>query len=145
MVGCSALDMTLLMCLRSNGMSRGRAVKLLFTEVDRVLGTHMAKRRIPNEFQVWIDARKKYRLSDAQVQMARELGMNPKRFGGKANHRQEPWKLPLPQFIEHLYFKRFGKNRPDRVITIENRVKEIQRKKEEQRERKRGRKSAPAT
>lgn len=105
----------------------------------------MAKRRIPNEFQVWIDARKKYRLSDAQVQMARELGMNPKRFGGKANHRQEPWKLPLPQFIEHLYFKRFGKNRPDRVITIENRVKEIQRKKEEQRERKRARKSALAT
>ena len=31
--------------------------------------------------------------------MARELGLNPKKFGGLANHRQEPWKLPLPEFI----------------------------------------------
>jgi len=30
--------------------------------------------------------------------MARELGMNPKKFGGLANHDQESWKSPLPQF-----------------------------------------------
>ena len=41
--------------------------------------------------------------------MARELGMNPKKFGKIANHKQEPWKAPLPVFIEDLYFKRFGK------------------------------------
>jgi len=27
--------------------------------------------------------------------MARELGMNPKKLGGKANHQQEPWKVPV--------------------------------------------------
>lgn len=67
-------------------------------------------------FQVWIEAKKKYRLSDVQIQMARELGMNPKKFGNLANHKQEPWKAPLPDFIEELYFKRFKKERPD-VIT----------------------------
>jgi hypothetical protein len=34
--------------------------------------------------------------------MARELGMNPRKLGGKDNHHQEPWKMPLPHFIEHL-------------------------------------------
>ncbi len=63
----------------------------------------------------WIDAKKKFRLSDTQIQMARELGMNPKKFGSLANHKQEPWKAPLPVFIENLYFKRFKKDKPDVV------------------------------
>ena len=48
--------------------------------------------------------------------MARELGLNPGKLGKTSNHRQEPWKAPLPQFIEHLYLKRFGRERP-RVVT----------------------------
>jgi hypothetical protein len=59
--------------------------------------------------QAWIDARERHRLSHVQVQMARELGMNPAKLGNLDNHKQEPWKLPLPQFIEELYFERFGK------------------------------------
>jgi hypothetical protein len=38
------------------------------------------KKKIPEKLQIWIDARKKYRLSHAQVQMARELGLNPKKI-----------------------------------------------------------------
>jgi hypothetical protein len=96
----------------------------------------VAKKRVPQDLQIWIDARKRYHLSNAQIQMARELGMNPKKFGGLANHRQERWKMPLPEFIEHLYFKSFGKSAPDRVISIEERVKELERKKREKRDRK---------
>jgi hypothetical protein len=55
--------------------------------------------------------------------MARELGMNPKKLGKLNNHDQEPWKAPLPQFIEHLYFKRYGRDRPEVVMTIEERVR----------------------
>jgi hypothetical protein len=51
--------------------------------------------------------------------MARELGLNPKKFGSLANHRQEPWKAPLPEFIEKIYFKRFGKTQPDNIRPIE--------------------------
>ena len=72
------------------------------------------KTKKPNQkLQAWIDARKRHHLSDAQVQMARELGMNPAKLGKLDNHKQEPWKLPLPQFIEELYFKRRGKTAPD--------------------------------
>ena len=60
--------------------------------------------------------------------MDRELGMNPKKFGKIANHKQEPWKALLPAFIENLYFKRFGKKRPGEVKSIEQMAK-IQEKK----------------
>ena len=74
---------------------------------------------IPNRLIPWIDARQRFRLSHAHVQMALELGLNPKNFGRLADHRQEPWKLPLPDFIARLYLKRFGKAMPAPVRTIE--------------------------
>jgi hypothetical protein len=95
----------------------------------------MAKKtRKPNQkMQAWIDARKRHRLSHAQVQMARALGMNPAKLGKLDNHRQEPWKQPLPQFIEELYFDRFGKTAPDTVVSIEDRVRIEQKKKQARR------------
>jgi hypothetical protein len=75
------------------------------------------------KMQAWIEARKRHHLSHAQVNMARELGMNPAKLGKIDNHEQEPWKLPLPQFIEELYFKRFGKTAPDTVVSVEERCR----------------------
>ena len=86
---------------------------------------------ILQKLRPWIDARKKFRLSHAQIQMARELDMNPNKFGGLANHKQEPWKAPLPEFIEHLYEKRCGKKWPDDIRPIEVKVKEKAKKNEE--------------
>lgn len=57
----------------------------------------------------WIEAKKKFSLSDTHIQMTRELGMNPKKFGSLDNHKQERWKAPLPEFIEDIYFKTFKK------------------------------------
>jgi hypothetical protein len=71
--------------------------------------------KIPEWLKPWIEAKKRHRLSQMHIQMARELGMNPRKFGSLDNHDQEPWKAPLPIFIENLYFKRFGKERPDKV------------------------------
>jgi hypothetical protein len=88
----------------------------------------------PNQkMQAWIDARKRHHLSHAQVQMARELGLNPAKLGQLDNHRQEPWKLALPEFIEELYLKRFGKSAPDAVISIEERARLEHEKKEARR------------
>jgi hypothetical protein len=97
----------------------------------------MTTKRISARLQVWIDARKRHHLSHAQVQMARELGLNPAKLGKIDNHEQEPWKLPLPQFIERLYEKRFGKPRPDVVLSIEDMARRKERKKAEKREAKR--------
>jgi hypothetical protein len=88
------------------------------------------KQNRPNhKMQAWIDARKRHHLSHAQVQMARELGMNPKKLGKIDNHDQEPWKMPLRQYIKHLYFKRFGTERPDVVVSIEEKVRAAAKKK----------------
>lgn len=100
----------------------------------------MKKKRLSSKYQPWVDARKRFHLSHAHVQMARELGMNPKKLGGKANHKQEPWKLPLPQFIEQLYFQRFGKTHPDVVRSIE----EIDREKKQKQAQRRARKHEAA-
>ena len=94
------------------------------------------KKRIPDKYQIWIDVRKRYRLSDVHIQMARELGMNPKKFGKVANEKQEPWKKPLPAFIEDVYLKRFGRDRPADVKSIEEVFRAKEKKKEEQRKRK---------
>ena len=89
----------------------------------------MKQPRIPANLQPWIDARRKFHLSHEHVQMARELGMNPKKLGKLDNHDQEPWKLPLAEFITKLYFKRFGKERPDAVRSIEETAAAKQAKK----------------
>lgn len=84
---------------------------------------------VPQKLRPWIEARRKFRLSHAQVQMARELGMNPKKFGKLDNHKQERWKLPLPLFIEECYFKRFGKEQPDDPRPLEAKLAEKAAKK----------------
>jgi len=94
------------------------------------------KKRIPDKYQIWIDVRKRYHLSHAHIQMARELGMNPKKFGKIANEKQEPWKKPLPAFIEHIYLKRFGRDKPSDIKSIEEVFRTKEKKKEEQRKKK---------
>src|SRR5262249_6221335 len=89
--------------------------------------------------------RKRHHLSHAHVQMARELGMNPKSLGSLDNHRQEPWKAPLPQFIEQLYERRFGRARPEVVVSIEERAKQQAVKKAGKSEAKAARRAAEAT
>ena len=45
---------------------------------------------LPPQAQAWTEARQQDHLSHTQVQMARELGLNPRKLGKIANHRQEP-------------------------------------------------------
>lgn len=95
------------------------------------------KKSIPAQLQIWFEARQRYHLTDTQIQMARELGLNPKKFGGYANQRQEPWKRPLGEFIEQLYFKRFKKTEPARVLSMEQQAEESRQKQVKQEARKR--------
>jgi len=81
----------------------------------------------------WIVAQKKHKLSDKHVQMARELGLNPDKLGKIDNHKQEPWKAPLQEFIEDIYLKQLKKSEPDNIRSI----KQIQEDKKRKRMRKR--------
>lgn len=61
------------------------------------------------KFFAGAEAKSESHLTDEQIRMAKELGLNIKKNGSYANHWQEPWKTPLPEFIEELYQKRSGK------------------------------------
>ena len=60
-------------------------------------------KQMPLKLQPWFEARQRFKLTHAEVQMARELGMNPKKFGSLDNARQEPWKSPPGKFIAACY------------------------------------------
>jgi hypothetical protein len=59
--------------------------------------------------------------------------------------KQEPWKAPLAVFIEDIYYKRFGKRRPDNAKSIEQIAKVQEEKKAERRKRKQLKKQSAAT
>jgi len=105
----------------------------------------MAKKKPDPKLEAWIAARKRHRLSHAHVQMARELGLNPAKLGKIDNHHQEPWKAPLPEFIESLYEKRFGRLRPEKVLSLEDLGRERDRKAQARREAKAQRRFARAS
>ena len=92
----------------------------------------------------WMVAQKRHRLSDKQVQMARELGLNPDKLGKIDNHRQESWKAPLPQFIESIYFKRFKREEPETVKPLKQIMAEMEAKKKLQKEKKEERRNQRA-
>lgn len=84
----------------------------------------------------WIVAQKKHKLSDKHVAMARELGLNPDKLGKIDNHKQEPWKAPLPEFIEEIYFKHFKKSLPDSIRSLKQILEDDKKKKEEKKRKK---------
>ncbi|MFS2617097.1 hypothetical protein AAH132_14055 [Bacteroides ovatus] len=93
----------------------------------------------------WMVAQKRHRLSDRQVQMARELGLNPDKLGKIDNHRQEVWKATLPLFIESIYFKRFKREEPETVKPLKQIMAEMEAKKKLQKEKKKERKMQQET
>jgi hypothetical protein len=94
--------------------------------------------RIPTKLKAWFEARRRFKLSDAHTQMARELGMNPRKLGSLANAGQEPWKVPLPEFIVECYRKSFGRSKPEHVRSLEEVVQAEERRRKEKQARKDG-------
>jgi hypothetical protein len=90
------------------------------------------------KLQPWFDARQRFKLNHAEIQMARELGLNPKKFGSLANEGREPWKAPLREFIANSYRKSFGREAPPRILSLE----EVIAADQERRERKQAKKQA---
>lgn len=91
--------------------------------------------RVPPHLQPWFDARQRFKLSHAVVQMARELGLNPKEFGKLADTRGSPWKIPLAEFIAECYFKAYKRELPERILPLEQVVADTAAKKSQRQER----------
>jgi hypothetical protein len=68
----------------------------------------MAKKRRAHDEEAWRNAKKTCRLNARQVEMARVLGMNPNKLSALRTSPQQRWKLPVGEFIEQRYWRRFG-------------------------------------
>ena len=68
----------------------------------------MANKHRAHDEEAWTNAKKACRLNARQVKMARALGMNPRKLPGLRPSPQQRWKLPVGEFIEERYWKRFG-------------------------------------
>lgn len=96
-------------------LSRGNLLSTLCAEpgaLKALLSTGardcMSSKGRSHREEAWRNAKKICRLSRRQVEMARALGMNPKKLPGLRPSPQQRWKLPVGEFIEACYWKRFG-------------------------------------
>lgn len=68
------------------------------------------KRRVAEN--PWALAKRLCRLSARHIEMAKALGMNPKKLPGLIPSKTQQWKAPVRVFVEDLYVERFGFDAP---------------------------------
>lgn len=61
-----------------------------------------------NSTELWCEVKVKCNLNHEELQMAKKLGLNPKKLiaNGKSL-RSEKWKAPVGEWIREIYSKRF--------------------------------------
>jgi hypothetical protein len=82
----------------------------------------MPKKHRAHDEEAWSNAKKICRLNTRQVEMARRLGMNPKKLPGLRPNPQQRWKLAVGEFIEDRYRKQFGGDPHDHYLYGPERV-----------------------
>jgi len=60
----------------------------------------------------WAEAKKRCRLSDEALRMAKELGVGPRALIKNIPAKSQQWKLPVEAWVRALHRKRFGEPRP---------------------------------
>jgi hypothetical protein len=99
-------------------------------------------KKTSDELLRWVEAKRQCGLSDAHVQMARELGINPKRLTGRSG-APGLTNVPLTQHIEELYLRRFKRTIPDPVVSLRQLLREVlARERGEARDRRRRKRQA---
>ena len=58
---------------------------------------------------LWIDAKRKCRLNNEDIRMAKEMGLNPRSLIKNIPSKSEAWKLPVKDWIREMYEKRQDK------------------------------------
>lgn len=95
---------------------------------------------LPPRLAAWSRARDRFALSPAQVQMARDLGLDPKRLGRLDRGDEDPG-VTIAERIERLYRDTFDREQPDLVESLEEIAARLEQKKAERR----GVRSAPGS
>lgn len=53
--------------------------------------------------ELWAEAKKKCRLNENDIRMAKEMGLNPKSLIKNIPNPKEQWKLPVKDWIHEMY------------------------------------------
>lgn len=64
------------------------------------------------QFDGWDEAKRRCRLTDEEIRMARELGFQPKTLIRNIPSPSQQWKLPVSQWVRGLYEEKFGPDEP---------------------------------
>lgn len=56
--------------------------------------------------ELWAEAKKRCRLNEEDIHMAKEMGLNPKSLIKNIPNKSEPWKAPVKDWIRDMYEKR---------------------------------------
>lgn len=56
--------------------------------------------------QQWQEAKRRCRLSDEDIQLARRLGLNPRSLIKNIPSKFEPWKAPVSEWLHEIDAKR---------------------------------------
>lgn len=60
--------------------------------------------------ELWDEAKKKCRIGDEEIRMAKEMGLNPKSLIKNIPNKKEMWKAPVKDWIHDMYDKRQRKS-----------------------------------
>lgn len=52
--------------------------------------------------QMWQDAKKKCRLNDDDIALAKRLGLNPRSLTKNIPNKSEPWKAPVKDWLHEM-------------------------------------------
>ena len=61
--------------------------------------------------ELWAEAKKRCRLGEEEIRMAKEMGLNPKSLIKNIPSKSEQWKAPVKVWIRDMYEKRQEKSR----------------------------------
>lgn len=71
---------------------------------------------------LWAEAKRKCRLNNEDIRMAKEMGLNPRSLIKNIPSQSQPWKLPVKEWIREMYEKRqkkaAKKKSPKEQITV---------------------------
>ncbi|MEA1960514.1 MAG: hypothetical protein U9N81_04360 [Bacillota bacterium] len=66
--------------------------------------------------QLWAEAKRKCRLSEEALNMAKEMGLNPKSLIKNIPSPKEQWKAPVEDWVRDMYDDRREKARAKAIM-----------------------------
>ena len=60
--------------------------------------------------ELWDEAKKKCRIGDEEIRLAKEMGLNPRSLIKNIPNKSEMWKAPVKDWIHDMYEKRREKS-----------------------------------